>query len=225
MPEDDLFKSQEWQSATPEKRRAFLSKIRANAKIEQDRAKKQAAHLKKLSAADIGSVCRALVYLSGKHFDGRSTYVQALPYALTVLGLSASSGVSAKNFIKTHIKALKLHVDENRGRLATIKQNRKAKKTSAVRPAQKVVNSFVKTDDFLSTYEWRKVRMIALKKYGARCQCCGATPATGAVMNVDHIKPRKLFPDLALDVDNLQVLCHECNHGKGNWDQTDWRPL
>ena len=33
----------------------------------------------------------------------------------------------------------------------------------------------------------------------------------------------KLFPQLALDVDNLQILCHECNHGKGNWDMTDWR--
>ena len=65
--------------------------------------------------------------------------------------------------------------------------------------------------------------MQALKKYGARCMCCGATPAGGAVMNVDHIKPRKLFPDLALDINNLQILCHDCNHGKGNWDQTDWR--
>lgn len=61
------------------------------------------------------------------------------------------------------------------------------------------------------------------KKYGPRCQCCGATPATGAVMNVDHIKPRKIFPELALDPDNLQILCDECNHGKGNWDMTDWR--
>lgn len=84
-------------------------------------------------------------------------------------------------------------------------------------------NNSVMQDSFLSTYEWRKVRMQALKKYGPRCQCCGATPADGAVMNVDHIKPRKLRPDLALDVANLQVLCHECNHGKGNWDQTDWR--
>lgn len=81
----------------------------------------------------------------------------------------------------------------------------------------------VNSDKFLESYEWRRVRMEALKKYGARCQCCGASPADGAVMNVDHIKPRKLFPQLALDVNNLQVLCHECNHGKGNWDMTDWR--
>lgn len=79
------------------------------------------------------------------------------------------------------------------------------------------------SDAFLSTYEWRRVRMTALKKHGPVCQCCGATPKTGAVMNVDHIKPRKLFPELALDVENLQILCHECNHGKGNWDMTDWR--
>ncbi len=78
-------------------------------------------------------------------------------------------------------------------------------------------------DLFLFSYEWRKLRMQALKKHGAKCQCCGASPATGAVMNVDHIKPRKTHPELALDINNLQVLCHECNHGKGNWDMTDWR--
>lgn len=83
--------------------------------------------------------------------------------------------------------------------------------------------TFVMTDAFLSTYEWRVLRMKALTKYGAVCQCCGASRATGAVMNVDHIKPRRLFPHLALDLDNLQILCHECNHGKSNWDMTDWR--
>ena len=45
----------------------------------------------------------------------------------------------------------------------------------------------------------------------------------GIKLNVDHIKPRKKYPKLALDVDNLQVLCNECNHGKGNRDDTDWR--
>ncbi len=79
-------------------------------------------------------------------------------------------------------------------------------------------------DAFLQSYEWRRVRMIALKKYGRVCMCCGATPESGSVIHVDHIKPRRLFPALALDIDNLQILCHECNHGKGNWDQTDWRP-
>ena len=80
-----------------------------------------------------------------------------------------------------------------------------------------------KGDAFLASYEWRQLRMQALKRDGARCKCCGATPADGRVMHVDHIKPRKHFPQLALDLNNLQVLCDVCNHGKGNWDQTDWR--
>jgi 5-methylcytosine-specific restriction endonuclease McrA len=103
------------------------------------------------------------------------------------------------------------------------KQIRYIDRPKIIKRRVKVSGIDVTSTDFLSTYEWRKVRMEALKKHGPVCQCCGATPATGAVMNVDHIKPRKLFPHLALDVSNLQVLCHECNHGKGNWDQTDWR--
>lgn len=80
-----------------------------------------------------------------------------------------------------------------------------------------------RSNAFLESYQWRRVRMEALIKHKAICQCCGASRKTGAVINVDHIKPRKLYPHLALDLNNLQVLCHECNHGKGNWDMTDWR--
>jgi len=79
------------------------------------------------------------------------------------------------------------------------------------------------SDAFLHSYEWRRVRMMVLKRDGARCACCGSTPADGVRMHVDHIKPRRLFPQLALDLGNLQVLCEICNHGKGNWDMTDWR--
>lgn len=78
-------------------------------------------------------------------------------------------------------------------------------------------------DDFLNTFEWRKLRYATLQKYGARCQCCGRTPPEVKI-HVDHIKPRRKHPELALDPDNLQVLCGECNHGKSNWDETDWRP-
>ena len=95
----------------------------------------------------------------------------------------------------------------------------KPKRETYVKP----INSSVASKEFLTSYEWRRLRMQAITIHGAKCQCCGATPATGAVINVDHVKPRKLYPELALDINNLQILCHECNHGKGNWDQTDWR--
>lgn len=107
------------------------------------------------------------------------------------------------------------------------KKNRSRPDATQKRPGKpkpvKVAGVDVTSPAFLETYEWRRLRMEALKKYKPRCMCCGATPATGAVMNVDHIKPRKTWPSLAMDINNLQILCHDCNHGKGNWDQTDWR--
>lgn len=87
----------------------------------------------------------------------------------------------------------------------------------------KAAKPFTATKDFLETYEWRALRMRVLTARGARCECCGATPKDGVRMHVDHIKPRLKFPELALVESNLQILCEVCNHGKGNWDETDWR--
>ncbi len=77
--------------------------------------------------------------------------------------------------------------------------------------------------EFLDSYEWRSLRMRVLVRLGARCQCCGHTAKDGVKLHIDHIKPRRTHPELALDESNLQVLCEVCNHGKGNWDETDWR--
>lgn len=75
---------------------------------------------------------------------------------------------------------------------------------------------------FYDSKEWREVRYQAFVKHGAQCQCCGATRAE-ALLHVDHIKPRVKFPELALSLDNLQILCKDCNFGKSYKDQTDWR--
>ena len=80
-----------------------------------------------------------------------------------------------------------------------------------------------RSDLFLHTWEWKQVRYRALMAGQGGCQCCGATAGDGAVMCVDHIIPRRKRPDLALTLSNLQVLCAQCNRGKGNWDETDWR--
>lgn len=41
-------------------------------------------------------------------------------------------------------------------------------------------------------------------------------------MHVDHIRPRSKFPELALALDNLQVLRSLCNEAKSNLDMTEW---
>jgi len=77
---------------------------------------------------------------------------------------------------------------------------------------------------FYESREWKALRYQVLIAYGATCQCCGATRADGVTIHVDHIKPRSLYPALALDFKNMQVLCEPCNIGKSNLDETDWRP-
>ena len=141
--------------------------------------------------------------------------------ALEVDGMPLPMDMSSRQWVK-------LNVDHIVGKNRTEKIKSCAVQSVAVKPkpATKSIKAGgvgVASDAFVYTIHSRKVRMEALKKYGPRCQCCCATPATGAVMNVDHIKPRKKWPSLALDVNNLQILCHDCNHGKGNWDDTDWR--
>jgi 5-methylcytosine-specific restriction endonuclease McrA len=80
------------------------------------------------------------------------------------------------------------------------------------------------TGGFYDSDEWRRLRYRVLKVYGTDCMCCGATAGPGRPPHVDHIYPRSRYPKLALSFDNLQVLCVDCNMGKGAWDETDWRP-
>lgn len=100
------------------------------------------------------------------------------------------------------------------------------KKSSKPKPAKQKRAYWVdpKSDEFLLSWEWKKLRMKVLVKYGATCMCCGASKDDGVRIHVDHIKPRSKFPKLALVEDNLQVLCDVCNQGKSNIDMTDWRP-
>lgn len=73
---------------------------------------------------------------------------------------------------------------------------------------------------FYKTREWRTVRYQALVKHGKKCQCCGTVKG---LLHVDHVKPRSKYPELELDINNLQILCEACNIGKSNTDETDWR--
>jgi len=81
-------------------------------------------------------------------------------------------------------------------------------------------------DSFYRSYKWRRLRVDALEanrqRYGLlACECCGMVNV--ASFHVDHIYPRSTHPELALDPANLQVLCDDCNIGKGTAYTTNWR--
>lgn len=77
--------------------------------------------------------------------------------------------------------------------------------------------------EFYASWEWKTLRMKVLERHGRICMCCGATPEDGAKIVVDHIKPLGEFWGLRLDETNMQVLCEDCNMGKGNWLHRDFR--
>jgi len=58
------------------------------------------------------------------------------------------------------------------------------------------------------------LRMTILRRDGYRCQMCGATAATGAVLHIDHITP--VSHGGLTNEQNLQTLCEPCNLGKSN---------
>ncbi len=64
------------------------------------------------------------------------------------------------------------------------------------------------------------LRYEVLKESGGKCELCGVTKED-ARLEVDHIVPRSKGG--TNDKENLQVLCHRCNRGKSNRDDTDFR--
>lgn len=76
-----------------------------------------------------------------------------------------------------------------------------------------------KSNTFIASPEWKELRQIVINHYGATCMKCGGT----SQINVDHIKPKSKYPELALSFDNQQVLCWPCNKAKGIVDETDYR--
>lgn len=69
---------------------------------------------------------------------------------------------------------------------------------------------------------WRKLarQHKALERAAGnyRCRRCGSTES----LESDHILPRSKYPDLALKMYNLGLLCRPCNGKKGT--NTEMRP-
>lgn len=78
-----------------------------------------------------------------------------------------------------------------------------------------VMAASMRSDDFYKTLEWKEFRIQVLQEYESRCFACGRTPFDGVSIQVDHIKPRWIYPEFAFSMWNMQILCADCNQGKG----------
>lgn len=173
---------------------------------------------------------------------GEFSEVKGMPNHDEITAVVAKkSGLSSLTPIEYMLEQLDIHW--SRGLIDFYRKNRKKKKIktpkqpkqkkakqpkpSKLETARKVVRPKVKyipSEEFFSSREWRELRYKALEINGGACQCCGRSrKAHGVILHVDHIKPRSKYPELQLDLTNLQVLCEDCNMGKSNKFCTDWR--
>lgn len=110
-----------------------------------------------------------------------------------------------------------------------LKEAERVKRQPKKRQKRKGDPSPDRRETFFRSWEWRTLRMEVLKERGRTCMCCGATAADKTPdgkrirIQVDHIKPISRYWHLRAKKSNLQVLCDECNQGKGAWDETDYR--
>lgn len=118
---------------------------------------------------------------------------------------------------------------ERQEKKKTIKQELAAVKKQLFELTQKASKSFKDypkytagmDGDFYRTKEWRSLRWDVISKANGKCLVCGkSNKEHGVIMHVDHIKPRSKFPELELVKSNMQLLCEECNIGKGAKIQT-----
>lgn len=66
---------------------------------------------------------------------------------------------------------------------------------------------------FYNLHAWRKLRLKALERDHCECQIC-RYKGSGRIVKaevVHHLKEVKQYPELAMQLDNLQSLCRECH--------------
>ena len=71
---------------------------------------------------------------------------------------------------------------------------------------------------FYSSPEWNLIRRQVIKENGRICSECKKYIRSNNEVTVDHIRPRSKYPHLALERQNLRVLCRSCNSMKGDRD-------
>ena len=144
-----------------------------------------------------------------------------LPQQLTTLGIPMPNYPKAK---ATNKKAKRKAI--NRFRRNVAKEGIISKQSAEALFKSRVLGmpaaGYEKDDGFYETRAWKTLRYEVLRDSNGVCECCGQGRDAGVILHVDHIKPRYKFPALSLVKSNLQVLCSDCNIGKGAWGDTDF---
>ncbi len=67
-------------------------------------------------------------------------------------------------------------------------------------------------DGASANWSWQRCRKAFLKKVGKQCVACSSKKS----VQVHHVLPRHIRPDLAVDMTNLIALCKDCHFHCGH---------
>ncbi|MRX70857.1 HNH endonuclease [Bacillus lacus] len=65
---------------------------------------------------------------------------------------------------------------------------------------------------FYNSKSWKELRLLALDRDNRECQECKRQGKFNHGQNVHHIKEIYFYPELALDLDNLETVCINCHN-------------
>jgi HNH endonuclease len=133
--------------------------------------------------------------------------------------IAAAHGVQPPKWRRERAAFISALVKGNKAVMATVP----TKPTNVVKfPKKPKPPPEDKIKKFYASWEWKRLSYDAKLQRGRKCECCGAQPPQVRIIT-DHIKPIRHHWHLRLDPSNLQVLCDECNMGKGSRDESDFR--
>lgn len=60
-------------------------------------------------------------------------------------------------------------------------------------------------------YSFKKYKNELFHEFNGKCCYCGVKSYSPQMVDIEHFKPKSLYPDLANDKGNLLIACRECN--------------
>lgn len=159
---------------------------------------------------------KAFIARGGDHHEARAAYQRHRQQVKEVLSAAWRQQQEAKR-----LRALAKQRAKQSGKNGVViitKSGPVRQRPAAMPKGRPHYRPGMSSDEFCSCWEWLTLRYEVLRVHGPKCMLCGAWGN-----HVDHIKPRSKHPELELVLENLQILCEQCNVGKSNLYEDDWR--
>jgi hypothetical protein len=83
-------------------------------------------------------------------------------------------------------------------------------------------HSVKSVENIYQSTRWADTKKVVYSLYDFKCMKCGAKDKE---MHVDHICPVSKYPAMKWSINNLQLLCKNCNMEKSNVNENDYRTL